>query len=447
MLENINQHLKDQEAPYIEALSKLVSIPSVFDGNAKDTPFGKDIDDALKVTLQLAESLGFETHYGEGGYYGYADIGEGEELIGILGHLDVVPAGNLEDWHSAPFDPVVKDGNIYGRGVQDDKGPTVAALFAVKALQDAGVTFNKRLRFIFGTDEESLWGGITKYLENEEIPSMGFSPDANFPLIYAEKGLLQLKLTTKNESGLKFTGGNAFNAVPDSAFYDGDEQEALSAKLDELGFGYKKENGGIKIIGKAAHAMVPEKGINAIARLCVALKAIGIESKAINFVAQEVQEDPNATLIFGDVNDEPTGKLKFNVGKIELGEEEILSIDTRIPVTIPKEEIVEKLLEVAQKYDLTYSEYDWLAPIYLPLDHPLIETLLAVYQKVTGDTETKPRTSGGATYARAIPNCVAYGPNFPHTALTEHQPNEYIPIQDLHTAMEVYAHAIYEITR
>ena len=175
------------------ALIELVRIPSVCDEGGGGYPFGEAIDQALRKALQIAGELGFRTQYGEGGYYGYAEIGEGTEMLGILGHLDVVPPGKLKDWDRDPFDPVEKDGMLYGRGTQDDKGPMLASLFAVKALMDAGVKFNKRVRFIFGTDEETLWRCINRYKENEEMPGMGFSPDSRFPVTYAEKGLLQLQ--------------------------------------------------------------------------------------------------------------------------------------------------------------------------------------------------------------------------------------------------------------
>ena len=288
---------------------------------------------------------------------------------------------------------------LYGRGTQDDKGPLLATLFAVKALLDAGVKFNKRVRFIFGTDEETLWRCINRYKEREELPGMGFSPDSRFPLTYAEKGLLQLCLEGRNESGLRMAGGTAFNAVPDTIFYEGERQEDLANQLDVLGFAFERKGQGIEVKGKSAHAMEPEAGINAIARLCIALQAIGVESKAVRFVAEEIGEDPNATRIFGPCADVPSGKLTFNVGKIELGDVERLSIDSRIPVTIPKAEVVAKLSAAAARYGLEYKEFDWLAPIYLPLDHFMIETLMRVYRHVSGDEVSRPTASGGATYA------------------------------------------------
>jgi predicted dipeptidase len=447
MLENLNQHLAAQQEPLKAALVELVRIPSVCNEGGGGYPFGEAIDRALRKALQISGDLGFKTQYGDGGYYGFAEIGQGAEMLGILGHLDVVPPGKLEDWERDPFDPAEIEGMLYGRGTQDDKGPMLAALFAVKALMEAGIKFNKRVRFIFGTDEETLWRCINRYKEKEELPGMGFSPDSRFPVTYAEKGLLQLHLVGSNESGIRLSGGSAFNAVPDMIFYEGERQDDLADKLDQLGFEYEWNEDGIEVKGRAAHAMIPEEGINAIARLCMALHAIGIQSKAVNFVAEQIGEDAYATRIFGDCADEPSGKLKFNVGKIDLGRLEQLSIDSRLPVTVPKGEMVDKLRAAAARYGLEYKEFDWLGPIYLPLDHFMVQTLMKVYRQYSGDLVTEPRASGGATYARAIDNCVAYGALTFDEPLTEHQPNERMVLKNLYKAMEIYAHAIYELTR
>lgn len=447
MIKNLASHLNAQQEPLKKSLIELVRIPSVCDEGGGGYPFGEAIDQALRKALQVAGELGFKTKYGDGGYYGYAEIGEGKEMLGILGHLDVVPPGKLSDWDHDPFDPIEKDGMLYGRGSQDDKGPLLASLYAVKALMDAGVKFNKRVRFIFGTDEETLWRCINRYKEVEELPGFGFSPDSRFPVTYAEKGLLQLQLVGSNESGIKLTGGSAFNAVPDGILYEGERQDDLADKLNQLGFEYEQHGDAIEVKGRAAHAMIPEEGINAIARLCIALKAIGIESKAINFIAEEIGEDPNATRVFGDCADAPSGKLKFNVGKIELGKVEQLSIDSRFPVTVPKEELVAKLTASAAKYGLEYKEFDWLAPIYVPLDNFIVTTLMKVYREHSGDTVTEPKSSGGATYARAINNCVAFGALTVDEPLTEHQPNERAILKNLYKSMEIYAQAVYELTR
>lgn len=446
--EQLVSELQKVENEFHHALKQLVDIPSVISEQEDSFPFGKQIDLALKKALAICEELGFRTYVDPQGYYGYAEIGDSKEMIGVLGHLDVVPAGKPEDWHTPPFEATIKDGKMYGRGTQDDKGPTLAALFATKALMNLGVSFNKRVRFIFGTDEETLWRCMNRYCELEEIPSMGFTPDSTFPLVYAEKGLLQFHLEGANDTNLRLQAGNAFNAVPDTARYTGEKQEELRATLEELGIEYELVDDEVVVLGKAVHAQVAEKGINAINRLLLGLKTIGYTSKTIEFVSDLIKEDPFGSSIFGDCEDEPSGKLKFNVGKIELNDEvERLSIDIRIPVTADKQEIVHQVSRAAKEYGLTYKEFDYLKSIYLPKDSYLIKTLMNVYQEVTGDTVSEPISSGGATYARAMENFVAYGAIFPKQAKTEHQPNEHIELDKMFTAMLIYAKAIYELAR
>ena len=382
--------LEAQQAPLKAALSELVRIPSVCNEGDGRYPFGAAVDQALRKALQIAGDLGFRTHYGDGGYYGYAEIGEGVELVGVLGHLDVVPPGN---WRTGTPDRLIRlrwMGTLYDRGTQDDKGPLLAALFAVKALMDAGVKFNKRVRFIFGTDEETLWRCINRYKEKEELPGMGFSPDARFPLIFAEKGLLQLHLEGANRSGLRIAGGSAFNAVPDTMFYEGERQDDLARKLDALGFAYTRKPNGIEIHGKAAHAMIPEEGINAIARLCIALRAIGIESKAVDFIAQEIGEDPNATRHFWRVR-----RRAVRQAQVQRGHDRSRRRGAALH-RLPhpghrgqREIVVAKLSAAAARYGLEYKEFDWLAPIYLPKDHFMIETLMRVYRQVSGDAVSR----------------------------------------------------------
>ncbi len=440
---NLKTRIESNFDSYIQDLITVCKIPSVIADSEEGAPFGRPIRDALEKVAELTRGMGFETYVDPEGYYAYADIGEGDEMIGVLGHLDVVPVGDLEMWNTDPFDPVIKDGNIYGRGTQDDKGPTMAALYAVKALLDEGVKLNKKIRFIFGTDEETLWRGIIKYQEKETMPDYGFSPDSKFPLIYAEKGLLQCKLRAPISTDIRFSGGDAFNAVPSKMIYEGAESSKIKEELDKLNFEAKLEGEKLTVVGKAVHAQVPETGINAITRFAMAFKNAGFSSVSTNFLAEVIGEDCFATKIVGNLEDEMSGKLKFNVGKIELNdEEEVICLDIRIPVTADKDEVVAKLSKSAKEYGLEYEEFDYLRSIYVPKDSKLVKSLMASYQKVTGDMESEPESSGGATYARAMDNCVAYGAIFPGEAKTEHQPNEYTPLDTMKRATLVYAEAL-----
>ena len=331
----------------------------------------------------------------------YAEIGTGEKLVGVLGHLDVVPPGDLSKWDNPPFKPLIKDGKYYGRGSQDDKGPTLASIYALKTLLDSGFELNYRVRFIFGTDEENLWRDMPKYVEKEEIPKFGFTPDSKFPLIYAEKGLLQCKLIAKNESGVLLKGGDAFNSVPSSILVN--KSDKLINILEKLSYEYKDNGEKLEIVGKSVHAQVAELGINAINRYLHALTLSEVETKSGRFVIDNIIGYDFAEPIFGKIRDEHSGELKFNLGKIELTpEEEILSIDMRIPVTYDMEEIAEKLSKKASEYGFKFVKHDYLKSIYIPLDSELVKTLMSSYQEVTGDYKSEPIAGGGATYARAI---------------------------------------------
>ncbi|MGL5088300.1 MAG: Sapep family Mn(2+)-dependent dipeptidase [Cetobacterium sp.] len=425
---------------FLKDLNKIISIPSYFEEDESSYPFGKNIQNVLEATLEICKNLGFKTFIDPEGYYGYAEIGSGEKLVGVLGHLDVVPPGDLKKWDNPPFEPIIKDGKYYGRGAQDDKGPTLGAIYALKTLLDCGFELNYRVRFIFGTDEENLWRDMPKYVAKEEIPTIGFTPDSRFPLIYAEKGLLQCKLTAKNESNMIFKGGDAFNSVPSSILVQ--NTEGLIEALSTLNYEFIDKNGEIEIVGKSVHAQVAETGINAINRYFHALKKSGKSTKSGDFIFENLIGYDFAEPIFGEVKDEHSGELKFNVGKVEFNlENEILCIDIRIPVTYDKELIVKKITEKAKEYGFQYKEHDYLKSIYTPLDSELIKTLMSAYVEVTGDTSSKPIASGGATYARAIDNCVAFGSVLPGSPKTEHQPNEYIILDDMKIAMKIYMKA------
>lgn len=440
--------IDEQFNGFVENLKELISIPSVYVEDESKFPFGEAIDKALKTTLNIAESLGFRTYYDEAGYYGYADYGSGTEMIGVLGHLDVVPAGDLEKWITPPFSPEIRDNNLYGRGTQDDKGPTLAALYAFKAVIDSGEAIDKTVRFIFGIDEELLWRSISKYVENERVPDYGFTPDANFPLIFAEKGLLQVDFKSSNESGLEFKGGDAYNAVPSTMTVKTSQSKSLIDVLKTLDFEYKSSDDQVTVIGKSMHAKDADKGINAVSRMLMGLKDIGWDSKVIKFVTEEICEDALAKKIFGDCKDDVSGALKFNIGKVEVNEkEEIINIDIRIPVTVTKEFVWNKLMDISEKYGFEMTQNDYLRSVYKPLNDPIIEKLLSAYVEVTNDTVNKPVSSGGATYARAMDNCVAFGAAFPTSKETEHQPNEFINLDELKLAMKIYANAFHKLLK
>ena len=437
----ITNQVKDE---FLTSLKTLISYPSVLNEGENGTPFGQAIQDVLEKTLEICRSLGFTTYLDPKGYYGYAEIGQGAELLAVLCHLDVVPSGDEEDWRTPPFEASIKDGWIFGRGVQDDKGPSMAALYAVKALLDSGGKFKKRVRFIFGTDEETLWRCMGRYNELEETATLGFAPDSSFPLTYAEKGLLQVKLHGPGSDQLDLEAGEAFNVVPGKASYQGELLEPVVAGLQAAAFEYEQNDQQVTVLGLPKHAKDAAEGINAIVRLATVLQPLQAHP-ALAFIAEAVGEDATGSRLFGDISDEPSGRLSFNIAGLTLNSEKSeIRIDIRIPVLADKDQLVAQLAEIAGRYQLDYEEFDYLAPLYVPKDSELVSTLMAIYQEKTGDTSPA-MSSGGATFARTMPNCVAFGALFPGVEQTEHQANERASLEDLYRAMDIYAETIFRL--
>lgn len=438
---DITNQVKDE---FLISLKTLISYPSVLNEGENGTPFGQAIQDVLEKTLEICRDIGFTTYLDPKGYYGYAEIGQGAELLAILCHLDVVPSGDEADWQTPPFEATIKDGWVFGRGVQDDKGPSLAALYAVKSLLDQGIQFKKRVRFIFGTDEETLWRCMARYNTIEEQASMGFAPDSSFPLTYAEKGLLQVELHGPGSDQLELEVGGAFNVVPDKANYQGLLYEQVCNGLKEAGYDYQTTEQTVMVLGVPKHAKDASQGINAVIRLATILAPLQ-EHPALSFLATQAGQDGTGRQIFGDIADEPSGHLSFNVAGLMINHERSeIRIDIRTPVLADKEELVELLTRCAQNYQLRYEEFDYLAPLYVAEDSKLVSTLMQIYQEKTGDNSPA-ISSGGATFARTMPNCVAFGALFPGAKQTEHQANECAVLEDLYRAMDIYAEAVYRL--
>lgn len=436
-----NRIKNDVKEQYLNSLQTIISYPSVLNEGENGTPFGQAIQDVLEKTLELARELGFQTYIDPEGYYGYAEIGQGEELLAVLCHLDVVPAGDLKDWQTPPFEATIVGDYLVGRGVQDDKGPSLAALYAVKSLLDDGIQFTKRIRFIFGTDEETLWRCMNRYNQIEEQADLGFAPDSSFPLTYAEKGLLQVKLHGPGWEDLPLQAGQALNVVPDKATYAGHRLEELLPVLDQSEVQYSQTEDSVTVLGVSKHSKDAAEGVNAIVGLAESLSLIQ-PHPALLFIADAVGEDATGEALFGPISDEPSGDLSFNLATLVIDQEQSeIGIDIRIPVLADKDALVARLQEIAASYQLEYEEFDYLAPLYVPLDSPLVSSLMAVYQEETGD-KTPAMSSGGATFARTMGNCVAFGALFPGAEQTEHQANERAKIEDLYAAMEIYREAI-----
>ncbi|MGM0124503.1 hypothetical protein IGI37_001881 [Enterococcus sp. AZ194] len=438
---------KEHQEAAVKSIKELIRIPSILDesDSGEGHPFGKNVVAALDKVLEICEDLGFKTFKDPEGYYGYAEVGEGQDLFGVLCHLDVVPAGDLKNWHSDPFEPILNGNSLIGRGVQDDKGPTIAALYAVKALMDEGVAFTKRVRFIFGTDEENLWRCLDKYNEKEEALTLGFAPDSKFPLIYAEKGLLQAYLVGPGSKEVSVNLPGTMNVVPETASYSGNLLAEVKEKLTALDFDFQEDGESLTVIGKSTHSKEAPKGINAITRLSMVLSDL-VDFAPLNFLGKLAQENATGETVVGKIEDEQSGQLTMNFASLTITPTETrIGVDMRMPVTVKKEELVEKLTKKAADYGLKYEEYDFIDSLYVPLDSELVQNLMSTYRDITGDLVSEPIVSGGATFARTMNQCVAFGAILPNVAGMAHQPNEAWTLEDINTAMKIYAEAIYRL--
>lgn len=452
---------RNRQEELLQELQQIIQIESVLDeeGATKDAPFGEGPKQALLWLLSKASEDGFQVKNLDN-YAGHIEMGEGEELLGILCHVDVVPAGG--NWTFPPFEGVVKDGKLYGRGAIDDKGPTMAAYLAMKMVRDGNVPLEKRVRMIIGTDEESGFRCVDHYFENEEMPDIGFAPDANFPLINAEKGIALLEFSQKNtvsnqEQLESFLAGERHNMVPDLAkaivknvASDFEEQfkQFFANYEEEVSLTKDGERYIIAVTGKSAHAMEPEKGKNAAVELAKFLKE-QLTSPAskdfVSFVADVLGNiyGENLALQFEDKMSGPT-TLNPGVVSFDLERGGTIQVSMRYSVTYPFEEKITKATEILASYPFALDVVSNSTPHYIPEEDELIQTLLKVFRKYTGD-DSKPLSTGGGTYARTLKKGVAFGSLFPGESDVAHRADEYVVIDNLIKAAAIYAEAIVEL--
>lgn len=459
VLDNYIENLKDE---IVNSTCEIINIPSVFDNNS-DIPFGIHTVEALNYMLNLGKKFGFRTKNIDN-MCGYIEFGNGDKLLGIIAHLDVVPAEN--DWTYSPFKATIDNGKIYGRGAIDDKGPAVAALYAMKAVADNYDIKNKRVRLILGLNEESAWKCIERYKETEEIPNVSFSPDANFPCIYAEKTIesLFLKQNYIKNPTLYIeninTKNNAINVVPKfcSVILGFDNlkilniQNTLKNIIKKYGYSINMEevdSSHIKLIslGSAAHAAHPELGINALSRLLIVLYDLfneyNIHLDILDYFANYIGDDYTGKKLGINYEDE-SGILTLNTAQFVL-ENHILSIgfNLRVPVTYDYNNI-KNIFNKHCNHNLKIIVARIQEPLYFEKNHPLVQKLCNIFNDYN-NSNLEPMAIGGGTYARAFKNCISFGPQMPNSKDMCHQTDEYISIENLIFCSKVYAKSICEL--
>ncbi|MCI8384620.1 MAG: dipeptidase PepV [Clostridia bacterium] len=462
----INDLIENYKNDIIQKTQELIQIPSILSSSEHPLfPFGKPINDALEYMLKLGKDLGFRTKNLDG-YCGYIEFGEGKELIGIIGHLDVVPEG--DHWNYPPFGGTIANHKIYGRGAIDDKGPVISSLYAMKAVMD-NCHVQKRVRLILGLNEENDWKCIQYYKKHEELPTIAFSPDADFPCIYSEKAILTSYLKMDYSTFLNKdlviksidTYGNAINVVPKicsiilkinpQKITMDDLVKNLKHFIEHSHFEidlYKIDEQEIKLTshGVSSHSAHPELGINAISRLIVILSQIfqhyDIPIELFDFFSQSIHTQYHGESLGINFEDE-SGKLTLNVGDFYFKNNILqIGLNLRIPITVNMIDIGNSFIKHTSSFlNVDFDTISYKPALYLSKENKLVKTLCRIYNEET-HSNLEPIAIGGATYARAFDSCVSFGANFPNDKDMCHQVDEFIEIDKLLLSCQIYAKAI-----
>ena len=450
--ETLNAKVLELKDDMIASIQQNMRIESVRGESAPGAPYGEGPKAALDDVLALGEKLGFRTGQADN-RVGWIEYGEVEEMVGILGHVDVVPAG--DGWTHPAFGAEIHDGVLWGRGCLDDKGPVIMAVYALKAIRDLNIPIDRRIRVLFGSDEECGSSCVKYYVENGyEMPTIGFTPDAQFPAIFCEKGtsnfLAGTKIYNKGEFDVEYFGGGvAANVVPPVC------KLIVNGPLKvtpEEGITVTEENGKtiVEATGFSAHGSTPELGVNAVVKLLNAVKENdfgGDFQQLVNFILEEIGNETNGKSLDILYQDEETGETTVNLGVVKYdGEEMSFTLDIRYPKNGDAEVIDDKVINRINSYNFDVLKKTNNKLLYVPKDSELVSKLVKVYEAQTGD-KREPIAIGGGTYAKEFPNMVAFGPVFPGEPDVIHQPNERVAVEQLIRAAQVTAAAMYELAK
>lgn len=398
MDKKLNEAVAALRPQMVAALQRLVRRRSVEADPLPGKPFGEEVDACFAEALALCHELGFETTDMDR-YIGWCEIGTGDEMVAVLGHLDVVPEG--EGWHHPPYAAGIEGGRLYGRGSIDDKGPVVASLFALKAIRDLGIPLNRRVRLLFGLNEETNDRDVLYYkAHGGEIPVLGFTPDGEYPLINGEKGILN---------------------------------ESYAVQLHQTG----------------AWQLSRVQGENAIGRLVCYLDRLPLEGdakQAVHFLAEKLGTDPYGERLLGHrLEDALSGPMSCNWGLIEGDTQHLwVKLNYRYPVTMERADCQPAVQAAFEAAGWALDGQVHKEKLYYPAETPLVSALLEVYRDATGDN-APPKCIGGGTYAKMLPNVVAFGPLFAGDPVTEHQPDECIDLERLVQNAQIIANAIVKL--
>lgn len=453
-----SQPLTQLQLDYLTDLVALLGIKSIKDEvTASDVaPFGIGNKQALEFMLKIAQRDGFTTCNVDN-VAGHIEWGQGDEIIGVIGHLDVVPAE--DNWSvTQPFKPLIKDGYLYARGVSDDKGPMLAAYYAIKQLAQQNIIANKRIRLIFGTDEESDWQCVKAYFAQQPKPQIGFSPDSQFPIVNSEKGSVSMQLDfAKEDSGLQsFHSGEKRNVVPEQAsatihlpanqasqtkqqFIDFIKQEQLNGEMryDEI-----KQQAIFYLVGKSCHGSQPEHGHNAGTYLAYWLANILPDSIFLRFIAKKLHLNFTGDRL-ANINDKTKyAQTSLNIGVMRFSQQHSwLQLNFRYSAELDQEQIFSQVTSSCSPLISCQIIGQPKSPHFVAENSQLVTRLKEAYHSVTGN-EAYCITAGGGTFARLFDNCVGFGALFPDDEDTMHQIDEKSKLNHLFMTIDIYTQAL-----
>lgn len=459
---NIQEEVLKYKKDLISSLQESLRIKSVEEEPREGMPFGEGPAKALQHFLKVGESLGFKAENFDN-YVGQITFGEGEESLGILGHVDVVPEGT--GWDFGAYSGEIANNKLYGRGVLDDKGPMMICLYAMKCLKDLGIPLKKQIRMIIGANEESGWGCMTHYFDTlkKPHPTLSFTPDGSFPVIFAEKGMCRGVLKVKAGDNFSIKAGKVFNAVPEKTYLTLplEYKDIVVEALKDYNFenDYKIEcsekDGKLELLslGKAAHAAHPDLGYNSLSALLGFVNALDIKvaglSEMAKYFGEEVKLEFNGKSCGLYYKDEESGEITINYGMAYVEDGNLyVSVDIRYPVTMDGEKLEKDLSNLVAKYGLEFKQNGKNSvPLYIDKESFLVKELTNIYQEITKDPNPEPIAIGGGTYAKAVKNCVAFGCLLKTMEDTMHQKNEAMDLDDMETLLKIYIEAIYRLAK
>lgn len=428
--------MKPYQNDLLKDLYRFVEIPSVYERKSVSTnkPYGKNVDKALSAFASFGKEHGFKVERNPH----YVELSYGNEgpIIGIYGHLDVVPVQDPKI-----FKVRKTNNNLYGRGVADDKGPLLAATYAVIALKNQGLIKNAQIKIFAGGNEERGASCLIKYAKTHSAPKYGFTPDSDFPVVYGEKGITQVVVSKniKFKNIISIKAGLATNIVIGKATFKVNNINQIKNKLK---LKHKIKGDEITFYGVSAHGSSPKLGKNAFLLGLKELAKINNDKEALKLA--EAFLDYSGKKINANYRSKLLGEITFSLGIATYQNNQLtLSIDCRRPENANHQVVVNKILK---SFNFKLKSAKNMDPLLVNPKSDFIQLLMDAYQKETGDYKSKPIYIGGGTYAKEVKNVVAFGAQG-KVNFNMHQDSEFIPIKELYNLLSIYAHAIMNLIK